>query len=400
MNVKHALKLTFCGLFMTLLAVPAVALNQKDFLANDYLEPQFIVPEKDTAFLQNIRMNVDLSKEPIVNIMFLAQDKRAPMARAKLTTTRSNLEVTPALASRSDIINIISMNRATGKWTIYAFYRGMMTPSVCGGSIPAEENYLTNYYAEYGRRYMIPCLEHIMQTGLNRHARLAEIHGGNGRSFKIHAFIEGTKEETLNGLATAILKTASWNSLYLLSIYGRNGLSSALSMITNKKQLAKATSGQEKTEAEIKEIGAAETKYIYVEAKERYTYAAGGYQRSFNFARILADALGWIGYGVNADPEITDVFAHIFDRFFSRTFSLKDFVLATKLENGKSALANAAYANGMSPVTIVQFGTNTSGYSVFQNDDFNHYGSGTGELRKLDPKIQILKRPLDRSVVN
>lgn len=344
-----------------------------------------IVPAKDTAFLKSINLaNVDLESESILNILFLAQDKRGPGSRARLTTVRDGNEVTSGLTSRSDIINVISLNKLTGNWTIFAFYRGMNTPAACGGSLGAEENYLTNYYSEYQRRYFIPCIELIMSAAL-RKPQISQLYGNNLKAFRIHALVEGTKEDTLDGLAGAIVKTALTNSAKLTYLYGYNGFRSALSMIANKNDLKKVMEGDSQGQVRI------DTDYMYIEAKEREIYAAGGYQRSFNFARLLADALGWMGYGIYFDQNLPNMFAGIFDRYLSRTFSLSEFSRAITV-NGKNLLVRAAYRGQASPVTIVQFGPGLGSFSVFQNGQFQHFG-GNGHLRQLNPKIQILTPP-------
>lgn len=199
MRLKQLLKMTFCGLLALILPSESMAFNRANPQANDYLEPQMIVPGKDRAFLKSINLaDVNLESESILNILFLAQDKRGPSSRAQLRTVRDGNESTPGLAS-------------------------------------------------------------------------------------------------------------------------------------------------------------------------------------------------WMGYGIFYDQSLPEVFASIFDQYFSRTFALSEFNKATTV-NGKNLIARAAYRNGISPVSIVQFGPGIGSFSIFQNNQFQHFG-GNGHLRQLNPKIQILTPP-------
>jgi hypothetical protein len=387
MNLKHALKLTFCGLLITLLSVEAQAWNRKNPLAPDYLEPQQLDPEKDTQLLNALGLNADLSKEPIVNLLFLAQDKRAPRDRAALTTLRDGGEATKALASRSDIIMVVSLNKTTAKWTIFSFYRGMNTPAACSQSSGVYEAIITDYYSAAFRRHTIPCLEYMTKQALMYHPELAAQYGGAPNSFRIHALIEGTKEETLDPLAASIKSIALGNKWRLTKLYGINGFYAAMSMFMSKDQLSKNLNGtlpDDKVRLD--------TDYLYVEAKERYIYPAGGYQRAFNFARLVSDFLGWVGYGLNGDPEVYTLFADAFNKQMSRSFMLQDFVTATRDPKGKSYITAAAYRNNMSPNTIVQFGPTVRSYSIFRNDKFTYMG-GAQILNNLKADIQILAKP-------
>jgi|GEM_PF-6231875 len=386
MTIKHWLKLTFCGLMTMNLAVPAMALNRANPAAVDYLEPQQIDPDKDTVLLNALGMASDLSQLPIVNIMFLAQDRRAPMDRARLTTARDpDQPAAPALASRSDIILILSFNRATKQWTFFSFYRGMLTPAACSQQSGNYEEIITDYYSAVGRRYMIPCLEMMTKTALNHHPTLAAQYGAAPASFRIHGFIEATKEETLKPLAKSIKDVVMSNKTLMLLLYGGN-LWAGLKMIINHDDIMKNLEGK-LPDDKLK----VDTNYLYVEAKERYIYPAGGYQRAFNFARLIADTFGWMGYGINSKPNLHTLFSPAFDKYFSRTFTLDSFMNGMTAE-GKNAIALAAYRKGVSPVTIIQFGPSVNSYSQFQNGKFKHFG-GAEILRQLKSDIQIMEAP-------
>lgn len=189
-------------------------------------------------------------------------------------------------------------------------------------------------------------------------------------------------------LADDVLKVATGNKIRLLRAYGTQGLWRILSVIARKHELREALSGNSPGYKLT-----SDTNYLYVEAKEREIYAAAGYQRAFNFARLISDFLGWVGYGLSSDPALYQLFQPGFERNLSRSMSFGSLVDAMDL-GGKSGIVAATYKNGYSPVRIIQFGPSTVQYSIFHQGRLEHFGAPS-LLYKLRDDVQILPAPQD-----
>ena len=343
---------------------PAIAYNTKDPKSSHYLEPQKISPQGDKALLGQLLKNP--ANDSVVNILFIAQDKPGPKRRARRKTVRSKggKRSAKGLASRADILFILSLDKENKRWSFYSFYRGIRIPSYCKkANVDRQENYLANYYFYLGRKALFPCLERMMNSRLQRHPELSEAMNVEPGKFRIHAFFEGTKESTIRPLAKDVynVATSPFNTYRLAKIYGFEGLTKALSVITNRKKLRKnlekALNGEnvEKKDLQIN------TRNLYVEAKERMAYRAGGYQRAFNFARMIADFLAWVGYAVHYDPSIYEIFEPAFNKNFSRSHSLKSLINLIKTGSGENSLRFAAQHKGdANSIDIVQFGKGMS----------------------------------------
>lgn len=133
-----------------------------------------------------------------------------------------------------------------------------------------------------------------------------------------------------------------------------------------------------------------DTSYLYIEAKERNAYRARGYQRAFNFARMLTDFLGWVAYGQYQDPTLIPLFYGAFNRNFSRSHNLEE-IMSSYTVNGTNLLANLAYENNSPNAEVVQFGSSERFFIVFAQEEFaTDIGNRGGLLGALVDGVRIV----------
>lgn len=181
-----------------------------------YLEPQFVTPQGDAEFLDTLDLPNPTDSE-WVNYLFVAQDRRGPRSAANRRTRRETggSRDAEALASRADIILVLSLNKSTSQWVVFSIYRGARLKSFCsaprGRHLADGEDYMANFYYMDGRKHFIPCIQEMIRRRLRRSPSLQERYELDPDEFFIHGFFEGTKETTLNPLARSILSVARNN---------------------------------------------------------------------------------------------------------------------------------------------------------------------------------------------
>ena len=335
-------------------------------------EPQSLDPALDAALIGELGLAVQVPDDlPRFNVAIVGQDGRAgSAARRPLADGRD------ALASRADSITILSVDRSTGHLTLLSIYRGWPTPASCWDGMAEQsgdpnELIITNLYRLGGRRGFVPCLEDALSAGLQN---LPELLDGAGR-FEIHAMVEANFD-SFRQLFGEARKAAEgslglWNAAVIAWTYAGH-ISQVRWMAEHRDE-------------------------ILLQLRERHSYAAGGYQRAFNHARFLVDALGYLGYGRFHDEGLLGRLGFLLD-LLSRSLPLDALETGLTTWDGGSTLVDACFHEGHSSVPVIglgsRFGSGSDHY-VFAADEIDLGAAKTSLLRLIDPAVRVLPAPDD-----
>ncbi len=359
--------------------------------ANASSEPQTIDPKSDATMLNRFNgLWVPGTTPPdIFNLLIVGQDDAAG----------SGKNPRAPLSSRSDIIMVVSFNRLTKKHNILSVFRDHSPSGGCEKRIGnAPDDKVNGVYSIQGRRGFIPCLEGMLEEMIGHlpHSLAPELLDRAGR-FKIHAFLEGTRSQTIKPLGQDITAVVSSNKAAILSTFGVLQTTSALAVViggaatgTGPAYLLGSTLSTEEAKKMV------DPKYLTVELKERKVYPAGGYQRAFNFATSVATILGWSAYGINQWKAYNfDFLGKYFGAAVNKNMSRSvDFVTLEKevfMRAGDHLLLHACYKDGHTPMRVIQWGETASAYSIYSNGKIFHSPSASS-LRSL-AYVDILPAP-------
>jgi hypothetical protein len=317
------------------------------------------------------------------NLMIIGQDDQGD---PKLADGRTRL------ASRADVIMVLSTDLATKKMTILSIYRDQAPTQACterlGQSAPDAK--INGVYSIGGRKMFIPCFEGMMEENLRAAGLADEYLDGDGH-FRVNAFVEGTRSKTIRPVGKGALQVLQDNWFQFLLIYNINALGAALDVLTKGGAIQDSLSPDKPLE--IKE-GDVDFDYLSTELKERYAYKAGGFQRAFNFAYVIADIMGWAGYGIEHSGGYEFLgfyFGDIINQNFSRSIDFKAFEKEFLMAGGDHLFRHACYRGGYSPIKIIQWGEDKDSYATFENGEFRVSKKVT--LLKFLKVVDILPTP-------
>lgn len=344
-------------------------------------EFQTINPALDGAFVSELGLYQFGDALPShFNILIVGQDN---------SSNRRAIDGRPLLGSRADIIMVLSINTSTGQATISSIYRGNRPSPGCVqklGFTPSSD-IINGVYTEGGREQFIPCVEGMLEERFQANQEFAGLLDQNGE-FQIHAFFEGTRTHTIGPVARQsfeIVKNHKWE---FISTFGMSAFGAAMNVLNNGEAIQTSLSGDVVDDA----LEAVDTEdiadYLIVELKERDAYKAAGYQRAFNFATVIADVIGWTAYGIDQyKNENYEFLGRFFGDVISQNFSTShDFNLLEQnvlKHNGDHLFRQMCFSEGQSPVRIVQWGSHSSSYVVYENGEFKT-DHAAGSLRDLE----------------
>ncbi len=333
-------------------------------------EPQTVVPAWDQDFLNS--MGMYQFGQPLpgrFNLLIVGQDN---------SNNRKKINDRALLGSRADVIMVLSIDTKTAESTILSIYRGNSPGQGCRAKIghSPSDDLINGVYRIGGRMEFIPCLEGMLEARLIKNPLFMDLLDENGQ-FKIHAFYEGTRTHTIKPLARDVYDVFTNNKFAFTSTYGFSAISSALDLFWSSGDIQQALTDEgQVTEQELN----AASDYLIIELKERDAYKAGGYQRSFNFAMVIANVLGWVAYGIDSYKEEGYQFmGHFFGEVINNNFSSShDFVRLEQevFMNGDDHLFRAhCYKNAVSPIRVLQWGENENSVAIYQNGVLETYGA-------------------------
>ncbi len=341
-------------------------------------EFQVIQPALDQDFLNQLGMyQLGTPLPQRFNLLIVGQDN---------STNRRKRDDRYLLGSRADVIMVLSINTADGSSTILSIYRGNSPGSRCQNKIghTPSDALINGVYAIGGREEFIPCLEGMIEQRLEQNESFAALLDENGE-FKIHAFFEGTRTHTIRPVARASFDVVMDNKWAFTSVYGLSAMGAAMDVLMNDSDLQSALDDEMSAEQEqaIEEA----SDYLLIELKERDIYKAGGYQRSFNFATVIATVLGWAAYGINQYKDddydfLGRYFGDIITNNFSASHTFQDLEDSVFMNNGQHLLVSTCYTQGVSPVRVIQWGESSSSYVVYENGKLD-LSRAQGILRTL-----------------
>lgn len=342
------------------------------FAAN---EPTIMNPVDDAVLIKSFQL-ADSTLDNRVNILVIGLDTPGENPDQKLRNPRQQL------TSRTDIMSILSFDKITKKITIFAYGRDMELDTSCSERVLRSgrgDKLFNATYVLAGRRVFVKCIEQVTvefinslgnsQESLKLKNELLQPSG----TFKLHAIFEGTRNDTVANMKSDIKNiTVNSQKWFLSTTYGLNGLSALTKVLVGR--------------------------YLEIELKERKLYLAGSYERAFNNATMLGDALSWIAYGIQQNkgrPFFTgEIFGSTINKNFSRT---TDFVtlerqLVSPDNPNDNLMRYAGYINGVSPVRVIQWGEGHGLYAIYENGQLRVSKGSATMLRSLK-YIQILPQP-------
>lgn len=385
----------------TLLALPLVLMAPLVASARG-TEPNTIDPVKDAAYVSTLGLSGNDWNDPIINIMIVGQDALNAAQRPK--HVRPNGEHVDDVSTHADSNMLLSFNKRTGIVSILSIYRGYIVKEEDWAGVaetPAilTDRYLANYYLYAGRARYLDFTRTTLESFIR--SRRLEKQYFVGDRLKIHGIIETGFEGFKAGISQFLgsirstLSIASGTSSQLLPL---------AKILLNHDQLLselRSQGGYEvMTDKRKQEVGQDESRAILGTLRERQRYPAGGYQRAFNHAKFVSYALGFVGsfmadgglVNFLQEPSIVGTF-----NGFSHTFDLRNFDAALRTrDRNLHMIARTGFRNGVSPMYIVQIGTTTAGYAVYNKGEAAIV-DGTGFIQRLKPEIQLIPKPNDCS---
>lgn len=342
-------------------------------------EAQTINPNDDQQLLNSLGMyEIGAPIPKRFNLMIIGQDDGAKKPRSRLT-------------SRADILMVLSIEMATGEMDILSLYRDNPVTSGCIkklGRTPSYTEKINGVYSVGGRKQFVPCFEGMLEERLRANPELSYMLDDNG-GFEIHAFFEGTRTYTIRPVAKGSVKVVLGNMLSFISTYGTSALGDALDVLWAGDDIQKVLNAEGPVEFDDSDV---DSEYLSVELKERYAYRAGGYQRAFNFATVVAYALGWAAYGI--DQHSSDdynfmgyYFGDVINKNFSRSHDFKALEKTVFMQNKDHVLRHACFKGEMSPIRIYQWVENNARiYAAYENGKIttNRRGTMLDKLKVVD----------------
>lgn len=336
-------------------------------------EFQTIDPSQDQKFLTDLGMYQIGEPVPArFNLLIVGQDNGGKDSKKKRA----------ALSSRADILMVLSMELATGKMDILSLYRDNPVTQGCIdklGRTPSYTEKINGVYSVGGRRQFIPCLEGMLEERLRANKELSPLLDENG-NFEIHSFFEGTRTHTIRPVARASLDIVLDNKFAFTTTYGFSALGAALDVLWQGDDLQKVLNAEEDIEIKDSDV---DSEYLSIELKERKIYPAGGYQRAFNFATVVANVLGWTAYGIvqyeSYDYEFLGAFfGNVINQNFSRSHDFNELEKTVFKHNNSHILINACFKNDVSPIRIIQWVENNPKiYATYENGELKTNRRGT-----------------------
>lgn len=356
-------------------------------------EPQFVDPSIDSDLIAKAVSSQSLLSPETdrVNVLIIGQDNRGPQSVARQTTSDDR----PALASRADVIMILSVKKSSKEISILSHYRGFVPSPSCQarfGLSGADEHLLNAAYFYFGRQYFIPCLEQVTEELLKASPELATEYLDADGKFPIHAFLEGTRDNTIKPLADDLVGAMQANWWDMSWIYGST-IFDALGVFMSKDNLAAALAEKSIENISTEDIN---DEFLHTELKERYAYEAGGYQRAFNVALAVSYVIGWGAFGINQSQQLqfgSRYFGAAMDKNISRSVDFS-FIENAFISNNDQILRYACFSNDVSPLKIVQFGEASGIYATYQNGQFKIPGRKGKYLGHLE-LVPFLSPPPD-----
>jgi hypothetical protein len=350
-------------------------------------EFQTIDPSRDQEFINKLGMYQIGDVVPArFNLMIIGQDDRSGSSKMKKNSS---------LASRADILMVLSIDTQTGAMDILSMYRDNPVTQGCIdklGRVPSYIEKINGVYSVGGRRQFIPCFEGMLEERLRSKADLSNLLDKNGH-FEIHAFFEGTRTYTVRPVAKESLKVVLGNKFAFATTYGVSALGAALDVLWQGNDLQKVLNAEEDVVVNDKNVN---SDYLITELKERKIYRAGGYQRAFNFATVVASTLGWAAYGIQQyesyDYEFLGYyFGDVINNNFSRSHDIKELERAVFKKENDHLLKYACFVSDQSPIRIIQWSENSRIYAIYENGKLSV--SRKGSLLDFLKIVPILPNP-------
>lgn len=340
----------------------------------DPCEPQTLDPVRDLDLIREIGLPATLEpSDTRLNALVIGQDRRAGKAKH-----------TDNLASRGDAIEVLSIDRRTGKTTVFSFYRGNLAPSSCwvdvtdsgGAPVVRGEQYLANLYRFGQRKKFVPCIERLMEGHLTA-GDLKEFLDEGG--FEIDTILE-TNFVSFRALAWSAFDAIAADPLHLGWMY-----------LGHSTRLVGAANNRAAIRNALMPSGD-----LLTNLRERHAYDAQGYQRAFNHAKFLVTALGYAAFGENAETEHSHLshFRLLFNQHVSASHPFAQLEQALTGPDGRSLLTHAGYESGASTVDIYQFGPRRGQYLLYSGGQKDHsHTRGHRLLNAIDTDLELVPAP-------
>ena len=372
MFVSKATHLIIVGCLLVFM--PSLAAAQSYLPSSrKYQEPQHITPEVDHLFLRSIglRSNNTVAtalRDGEFNILLIGKDFQGGAA-ARIEAKRAGHLKSKALSSRADAVMVLSFRARDRKVVLHTLYRGMKVPNYCTRydthrKLNNAQNYLANYFTHVGRRFFIPCVEKIIQSRLLANAKQLPMAPGNAQNFKIDAFME-LDLDTFNIAAQEFRRSPSQ---YGMVMTGFQRLAANVAAVLQ--NLVKVRKG----------------------LRLRHIHKAGGYQRSFNIAKFVSTALGYVAYATASEyhDAVFQVSAPFYNAWFSRSMTMEEIRASLLgLAPPADALWFAGYAGGASRVILVHWATRERGFLLYTQGKTIHSRSGA-RLKQVNTRQEII----------
>jgi hypothetical protein len=370
MNKHYAQALTLIFFLFSVVGVQA----QSSFpLSPGYQEPQHVTPEVDQLFLQSMGLRTTNTVGTAIadgelNVLLVGKDFRGGQERRKTALRGGHLK-SAALASRADAVMVLSFRAADRKAVLHTLYRGMKVPSYCWRGVPFRklsraDNYLANFYTHVGRRYFLPCVEKLIQSRLIANKRKLPIGVGNPLAFRVDAFME-IDLDTFNAAAKEF----------------REGIGQYSGVIAVFQRLAPNVAKVLQNLVKVRKG-----------LRLRHIHKAGGYQRSFNIAKFVSTALGYLAHATASEyhDAVFQMTSPFYNAWISSSMTLQELQTAlVSLAPPQDALWFAGYRGGASSVVLIHWATGERGFLLYTGG--RAYRSGAGQrLNQVNTRLEII----------
>jgi hypothetical protein len=282
-------------------------------------EPQKISPETDPRLIRSFQLDnaPENWNEPVINLLVVGRD--APMELPFPMIDREDGTSVKRLASRGDATLLISMNRLTGKTTIFTLERDIADSG-------DNNEILTHQYILRGRGHFVRLVKNRVTSMIQQMKQERQ-------------FLSAQNQLHIQG----ILELDFESFKKILTNVRENILSSAKVAWAFRAHSSELMSLLQDEKAVLKKLRA------------RKQFKAASYQRSLDHAMFVSSILGLISYTRVESAEKDFLSADIFRKSFeslSRTFNYNDLLRHMNTANGASVLDMAGYSNGESQVDI------------------------------------------------
>jgi hypothetical protein len=342
-------------------------------LSRKYQEPQHVTPEVDSLFLQAIGLRTANTVASAIsdgefNILLVGKDFQGGAA-ARVEAMRAGHLKSKALSSRADAVMVLSFRARDRKVVLHTFYRGMKIPAYCTrydthSKLASSENYLANYFTHVGRRFFIPCVEKLIQSRLLANSNKLPLQVGNPLGFKIDAFME-IDLDTFNVAAKEFRRSLGQYGMVMAAF---QRLAPRVAAVLQ--NLVKVRKG----------------------LRLRHIHKAGGYQRSFNIAKFVGTALGYVAYATASEyhDTIFQVSTPFYNAWFSRSMTMEE-VRASLLglTPPANALWHGGYSRGASNVMLIHWATSERGFMLYTQGKAWKQNAGV-RLNQINTRQEII----------